>query len=233
MYNWEKSWGSNESCYLDEDRSKPCHQGRVPIYSVTAESIEQLQTAVKFVKKRNLRVIIRNTGHDHSGRSSGPNSIQINTARLKGLHFVDEFIPFGALESNGSAVTIGAGVLAGELYSTAAEEGYTVVAGECSTVGVAGGFIQGGGISILSPLRGLASDSALQFEVITADVSFIALILLDSLFDSSIFSGFPGGRKSVSKSGPFLGTQRWWRWHVRNRYQCHDTDLSRNATSNI
>jgi hypothetical protein len=45
------------------------------------------------------------------------------------------------------------------------------VAGFSSTVGAAGGYIQGGGHSILGPWKGLASDHALQFSVVTADVS--------------------------------------------------------------
>lgn len=163
------------------------------------ESVEQLQKAVIFAKERNLRLVIRNTGHDFSGKSSAPNSFQINTSRLKGIKYTDEFIPIGARASSGPAVTIGAGVLAGELYNATAEGGHTVVAGACSTVGVAGGFIQGGGISILSPLRGLSSDNALQFEVITADVSLLSLQFA-FLSDSAIILGYPRDCKSASES---------------------------------
>lgn len=37
------------------------------------------------------------------------------------------------------------------------------------TVGFAGGYIQGGGHSVLSSLYGMAADQALEFEVITTD----------------------------------------------------------------
>jgi FAD/FMN-containing dehydrogenase len=54
------------------------------------------------------------------------------------------------------------------LYQAAKEEGKIVVGGTAATVSAAGGFIQGGGHSALSPLLGLAVDHVLgafqQFE---------------------------------------------------------------------
>jgi len=43
-----------------------------------------------------------------------------------------------------------------------------VVSGECPTVGLAGGYTQGGGHSALSTTFGLAADQTLAFEVVTA-----------------------------------------------------------------
>jgi hypothetical protein len=42
------------------------------------------------------------------------------------------------------------------------------VGGECPTVGIAGGFTQGGGHSVLSTEFGLGADQTLEFEVVTA-----------------------------------------------------------------
>lgn len=105
------------------------------------------------------------------GRSSGPASLQINTNRLKGIEVVDDFIPQdGRGVSLGQAVTLGAGTLALEISQVAADEGFNVLLGLCTTVGVAGGFIQGGGASLLGPTYGMASDNALEFNVVTAEV---------------------------------------------------------------
>lgn len=41
------------------------------------------------------------------------------------------------------------------------------------TVGFTGGYIQGGGHSVLSSLYGMAADQALEFEVITTDGEFV------------------------------------------------------------
>lgn len=46
--------------------------------------------------------------------------------------------------------------------------GLVVLTGECPTVGLAGGFIQGGGHSALSTSFGMAADQVLEYEVVTA-----------------------------------------------------------------
>ncbi|THC91445.1 hypothetical protein EYZ11_009091 [Aspergillus tanneri] len=130
---------------------------------------EQIQTAVRFARDRRLRPVTKNTGHDLTGRPSAPGSFQIATHRLKYINYAKDFNPVGSKDEPGvgPAVTLGGGILGGELYEAAAAGGYTAIAGLCSTVGVAGGFIQGGGLSMLSPALGLASDNA--GKIVTAN----------------------------------------------------------------
>ena len=64
---------------------------------------------------------------------------------------------------------MGAGVQAFEAYEFADSHGLRVLGGECPTVGLAGGYAQGGGHSSLSSNYGLAADNALEWEVVTAD----------------------------------------------------------------
>lgn len=45
--------------------------------------------------------------------------------------------------------------------------------GECPTVGIAGGYTQGGGHSALATNFGLSADNTLEFEVVTADGQFL------------------------------------------------------------
>jgi hypothetical protein len=65
---------------------------------------------------------------------------------LKDINFIpnysDKFF-------TGSAVKVGAGVLGYEMLSAAKAEGVVVISGECPTVGLAGGYTQGGGHSAL------------------------------------------------------------------------------------
>ena len=63
---------------------------------------------------------------------------------------------------------MGAGVQAYEAYAAADAHGVRVLGGTCPTVGLAGGYTQGGGHSTLSSTYGLAADNALEWEVITA-----------------------------------------------------------------
>jgi FAD/FMN-containing dehydrogenases len=135
-------------------------------------SAKHVQDAVMFAKRHNLRLIVRNTGHDLAGRSSSPNALQIHTNRLQGVHFHENFQLHRSERSVGPAVSVEAGVMMGDLYAKSAQNGYIVVGGDCPTVGVAGGFLQGGGVSdFLSLHHGLAVDNALEFEVVTASVS--------------------------------------------------------------
>jgi FAD/FMN-containing dehydrogenase len=90
---------------------------------------------------------------------------------LKSIKFTNDFRPAGSLKSEGHAVTIGAGINLMELYAAVKQKGRTVVAGTSHTVGAAGGYIQGGGHSLMGPWKGMAADNVLEFKVVTANVS--------------------------------------------------------------
>lgn len=64
---------------------------------------------------------------------------------------------------------MGAGIQGFEAYEFADARGLRVVGGECPTVGLAGGYTQGGGHSLLSSTYGLAADQTLEWEVVTAE----------------------------------------------------------------
>ena len=68
---------------------------------------------------------------------------------------------------------MGAGVQGFEAYAAANERGLSVTGGECPTVGLAGGYTQGGGHSALASKYGLAADQALEWEVVTAQGEFL------------------------------------------------------------
>lgn len=69
----------------------------------------------------------------------------------------------------GPAITLGAGVQGYEAMAAARARKLVIVGGECSTVGVVGGYTQGGGHSALSTNFGLAADQTLSIDVVTAD----------------------------------------------------------------
>ncbi|KKK13837.1 hypothetical protein ARAM_001602 [Aspergillus rambellii] len=178
LMNWEYSREGKESCHVGkEGHPAQCAQGRVALYSASVQTVPQVQEVVRFAAAHRLRLTVRNTGHDLAGRSTSPGSLQIHTAGLKGIQAIDSFrpaVPWGQeVDSYGPAVTVGAGVLTGELYADAAKEGYTVVGGSCSTVGISGGWMQGGGYGILSPSKGLGVDNVLEFSMITAEGAYI------------------------------------------------------------
>ena len=66
-----------------------------------------------------------------------------------------------------------AGVQGFEAYAAAQARGFSVTGGECPTVGLAGGYTQGGGHSALASKFGLAADQTLEWEVVTATGEFV------------------------------------------------------------
>lgn len=61
---------------------------------------------------------------------------------------------------------MGAGVQGFEAYAAAHKHKLVVLGGECPTVGLAGGYTQGGGHSALGSKYGLAADQVLEWEVV-------------------------------------------------------------------
>jgi hypothetical protein len=76
------------------------------------------------------------------------------------------------------------------MLEAAHSSGYVAVTGECPTVGVAGGFTQGGGHSALSTTFGLGADQALQFQVVTAAGT---VVTASASQNSDLFWALSGG----------------------------------------
>ncbi|XP_002987070.2 uncharacterized FAD-linked oxidoreductase ARB_02478 [Selaginella moellendorffii] len=170
-----ESLGDQHRCSLASNRSSTCFQGAVPVYAVSVLDPLQVISAVKFASRYNLRLVVRTSGHDPTGRSTAPGSFAIWLHHLKSITFHESFVPEGYCPDKNSpplgkipAVTIGAGVQWEELYAATHERNSVITGGACSSVGAAGGFPQGGGHSLLSPMFGLAADNILQYEIVTA-----------------------------------------------------------------
>lgn len=65
LTNWETYTfpnGTIQACYLNTTLGVACQQGSVPVIGVDARTPEDIQAAVKFAAKHNLRLVIKNTG---------------------------------------------------------------------------------------------------------------------------------------------------------------------------
>jgi hypothetical protein len=171
--NWTYCYdGTSESdCTINADVPqlsllaplRTCGAGRVSPYAVNVGSAADVQKAIAFAKARNIKIVVKNTGHDYLGRSTSRNSLLIWTHNLRKLEYVDNY------KGKGNAVVMGAGTYATDAYDFANRNGKSITLGAVGTVGVAGGFAMGGGHGPLGPKRGLAVDNILEFEVTTAD----------------------------------------------------------------
>ncbi|KAF7719017.1 FAD binding, berberine domain-containing protein [Penicillium ucsense] len=188
--NWEAWPERDQSCYVESPEDSVCQQGRISLFSANVQSAKDIQHAVRFAGNHNLRLVIKNSGHDFLGRSAAPESLQILTHSMTDIEMLDNFIPKGGKKSEGTAMRIGAGVQLPEMYVAAAKQGRAIVAGAAHTVGAAGGYIQGGGHSPFGQWKGLASDNALEFEVVVADGS---LVTANAYQNRDLFWALRGG----------------------------------------
>ncbi|KAI8824010.1 uncharacterized protein EV422DRAFT_518598 [Fimicolochytrium jonesii] len=156
-------------CPLDNTLTGTCGQGRVPVVGIEAKTKNDIKAAVNFARKNNLRLVVKNTGHDYFGRSSGAGSFLLWTHHMRGMDFHESFVPRKCRKNVGSAVTIQAGEQWANVYPAAEARGLAVIGGEARTVGSVGGYLQGGGHSPISRTFGLAADNAIEFSVITAN----------------------------------------------------------------
>lgn len=88
----------NGQCFPDTPRQQVCEQGLVAHMTVNTSKVEDIQASIRFADVNNLCLTIKNTGHDHLGRSSGTGSFAIWTHNLKGRTWHDSFIPKNAPE---------------------------------------------------------------------------------------------------------------------------------------
>ncbi|KAK0490009.1 FAD-binding domain-containing protein [Armillaria luteobubalina] len=168
--NWEQDYESIPPSICQRN-STDCGQGNVPPYAILAESIEDVQIAIAFSSAHSLRLAVKASGHDHLGRSTARNSLLISTHKFQNITFTENFTVSG--QDGRSAVTVGSGVPLNTLFQAAKEQGKILVGAGVATIVPAGGYFQGGGHSALSPLLGLAADNVLEFEIVTANSTYL------------------------------------------------------------
>ncbi|KAF8157198.1 hypothetical protein B0H34DRAFT_789625 [Crassisporium funariophilum] len=187
--------GTVAACYLNVTLGIPCEQGSIPPVGVDARTASDVQAAVNFARTHNLRLAVKNTGHDYLGRSTARNGFMLWTHHLKDRTRIPAFIPQGAPSTateTFDAVTFGAGVQWHEAYDFVQQEGRFIVGGLSagSSVGAAGGWIMGGGHSAFAPRHGLGVDNVLQFDIVLSDGS---LVTTNAYQHSDLFWALRGG----------------------------------------
>ncbi|KAI1175271.1 hypothetical protein F4777DRAFT_335651 [Nemania sp. FL0916] len=184
-------WTQGSSCVATLTPVGNCTRGGFPEYVVNATAPKHVQAAVNFARDNNIRLVIKNTGHDFGGRSVGAGSISVWTHYLKKTEYIPNY-KIG--QYNGKAVRVGSGVEAWEMSNLMAANNITVVAAGCSTVGGTGGWLSSGGHSTVTSTFGLGADQALSLEVVTADGK---LVTADPLTNQDLFWAMRGGGGST------------------------------------
>ncbi|KAI0535178.1 FAD-binding domain-containing protein [Xylaria digitata] len=161
---------ANNSCLPPNatgyDESTGCNIGGYPQYVANVTTAEQVAVALHWASERNVRVVVKGTGHDLNGRSAGAFSLSIWTHNLKQRSMNDSW-PVPVSNKTASVLTAGSGNTWGEALGFALDHGRAVASGVDMTVGL-GGYIQGGGHGPLSSTYGLAADQVLQVTIVTS-----------------------------------------------------------------
>lgn len=109
--------------------SKGCTPGGFPMYVVNATTPRHVQAGVNFARNTGVRLVVKNTGHDFSGKSGGAESLSIWTHHFKEIQYIPEYQDVASGYS-GAAFKCGTGVQAFEIYKAASAKGKVVVGGE-------------------------------------------------------------------------------------------------------
>ena len=155
----------NDSCSPFSGSNASCTLGNIAVYAIDVDSASTVMAGLKFAREKNIRLSIKNTGHDYIGRSNGQGSLALWMHNLKNISFFNYSSP----GYTGPVAKAGAGIQSFEANEAAAEQGLRVLGGYCPTVGIVGGYVQSGGHGPLAASYGLAADNTLEFEVVTVD----------------------------------------------------------------
>ncbi|KAK3666175.1 hypothetical protein LTR22_002839 [Elasticomyces elasticus] len=191
-----------------------CTLGSNPWYAVNATLTQDVISAVTFAKRQNVRLVIKDTGHDLLGRSTGYGSLEIWLRNLRtGLSFVSKHTSTCQADPwTGAAISIGGGYTFDDVYKVAKANNVVVVGGGTPSVGALGGWMQGGGHGPASRQFGLGADQVLEAEVVLANGERItASPCLNADVYWAIRGGGPGTygvvTKTIIKAYPMVNVQ--------------------------
>lgn len=148
---------TNNRCNPFSTVHSSCTSGNLGSYTVHATSINDIQQTLAFVQEHNIRLAIRNTGHDYNGKSTGAGALGLWLHYLDSMEYLSEY---NSPSYTGPAIKVGAGVLIYDAYKFADANNGVIVGGNCPTVALAGGYTQGGGHGPPASKYGLAVRSS-------------------------------------------------------------------------
>lgn len=139
---------------------------RRPACVVMAASDHDIQKTVRFARKHNSKLTVKNGGHSYAGYCLNEDGILIDLSCMKTF----------TIDRKNLTLTTQAGSIWLELYEglKGEDEQYMVLGGQCPTVGVRG-FTLGGGLSTFSRQYGLSVDNLLAVKHVDAEGNLLEL----------------------------------------------------------
>jgi FAD/FMN-containing dehydrogenase len=129
-----------------------------PIGVVYPESVDDVVATVDFASRSGLRIAFNAGGHNAGPIDWGDDTLLLKTVRMRGIE----------IDAEARRARVEGGVLGKPLSQAAGEHGLCYLCGTSPDVGVLG-YTLGGGFSWMIRKYGLAANSVLAAEVVTAD----------------------------------------------------------------
>ena len=153
-----------------------------PAVIVAVETVSDVQTAVNFARRHNLGVAVQSTGHGNVRPAD--DCLLILTQEMNHV----------TIDPVGRTAAIEAGVQWGAVLAAAQEYDLAPLLGSSPGVGALG-YTLGGGLGWLGRQYGLAIDSVLEFDLVTADGQRRKASATEN---SDLFWGLRGGGSSLA-----------------------------------
>lgn len=177
---------ANMSCDPFTPPDAQCSIASFVQYAVNASSALDFQETLKFAQHWDIRLVVRSTGHDYYGKSSGPGGLALWTHHMRNISVRE----YEASYYQGKALKIGAGVMNYAAQLVAHKYGLVIMGGYCPTLSLAGGFTQGGGHGPLMSTFGFGADQVLEWEVVTGTG---AHVIASPIHHSDLYWALSGG----------------------------------------
>jgi FAD/FMN-containing dehydrogenase len=155
-----------------------------PVAVVFPESAEDVAVVVELARAVGLRLAPQGTGHSAAPMGPLEGTILVKTSRMGGVE----------IDAPAKRARVRAGTLWGEVVPAAAEQGLAALAGSAKDVGVVG-YTLGGGIGWFARRHGLACNSVLAVEAVTADGR---IVRADADGEPDLFWALRGGGGSFA-----------------------------------
>jgi hypothetical protein len=164
----------------DEDRAAwHLDVDQRPTAVVVAATVRDVVATVNAARAAGLRVAPQSTGHNAAPLGDLAGTVLLKTSSMRDVH-IDPVARIARAEG---------GALWMDVTPAAAEHGLAALAGSAPDVGVAG-YTLGGGMSWLARSHGLAANSVVAIEVVTADG---VLRRVDETHEPELFWALRGG----------------------------------------
>jgi FAD/FMN-containing dehydrogenase len=150
--------GPGEGAYDEARRLWNAVHDRRPALIVRPRNADEVATAVRFGRDRDLEIAIRSGGHSMAGMSGRDGGLLVDLSAMRGVE----------VDPERRTARVNGGALLGELDVSAQAHGLVCPVGVIGHTGVAG-LTLGGGVGRLQRRFGLTIDNLAAVELVTAD----------------------------------------------------------------